>query len=271
MLGFYVYPYIPFFKNPPNDIFINVLESRSSNIYYYLSIFANLGVVKHGLVAYTSQVWSIATEEQFYLIWPLLFSVFHKRLLQMMVVVILFYWTIKYISAKPLLINRLLEREFAENLRDFWYFFNINCMAIGGIFAYILHKKYRIVKFILNQYTFYIATLMTVFFLAFGLQFGFFHYEVYSVLFALIISNLALNPQFKKTLEFKTTNYLGSISYGLYMLHLPILLVAIKIGEYFHSYYLLPYIITFGGTILISHLSYKYFETPFLKLKSKFL
>lgn len=271
LLGFYVYPYLPFFRDPYQDLYINVLESRSSNIYYYLSIFANLGVVKHGLVAYTSHVWSIATEEQFYLLWPLLFSIFNKRLLKMMVGVILFYWTIKYIIVQPPVINRILEKEFAQNLRDFWYFFNINCMAIGGIFAYILHNKYRIVKLILNRYTFYTATLITVFFLAFGLQFGFFHYEVYSVLFAVIISNLALNPKFKKTLDLKTTNYLGSISYGLYMLHPPILLIAIKIGAYFHSYYLLPYLITFGGTILISHLSYQYFESPFLKLKSKFL
>lgn len=271
LMGFYVYPYIPFFSDPYQDLYVNVLESRSSNIYYYLSIFANLGVVKHGLISYTSHVWSIATEEQFYLIWPLLFSIFHKRLLQMMVIVIIFYWSIKYINYKPQIINRLFEKEFAENLRDFWYFFNINCMAIGGIFAYILHKNYMVVKLLLNQYTFYIATFTTVIFLSIGINFGFFHYEIYCVLFGVIISNLAFNPKFKKTLEFKITNYLGTISYGLYMLHLPVLLIAIKIGHYFNSYYLLPYTITFGGSILISHLSYKYFETPFLKLKSKFL
>ncbi|MCB4234490.1 hypothetical protein LDL59_03570 [Kaistella anthropi] len=92
---------------------------------------------------------------------------------------------------------------------------------------------------------------------------------MYSVLFAVIILNLACNPSYSKSLEYKPLNYLGSISYGVYMYHPAILPLAIIVGKYFDSNMAI-YGITLGTTFMLSAMSYEYFEKPFLRLKNKF-
>jgi len=95
------------------------------------------------------------------------------------------------------------------------------------------------------------------------------------LLFGLTISVLAQNPI--KFLENKTMNYLGKISYGIYMYHAIMIqfvgLLYLKgISKLNLNGTLDILIITFlviSLTILTSHLSYKYYESYFLKLKHR--
>ncbi|SIQ02287.1 Peptidoglycan/LPS O-acetylase OafA/YrhL, contains acyltransferase and SGNH-hydrolase domains [Chryseobacterium sp. RU37D] len=269
ILGFFVYPYIPFFDIPNKDIFPNVLENRFPNIFFYLTIFANLAIPIYKDVPYTSQTWSIATEEQFYLLWPFLFIFFRKKLLPAMLIIILGYWFLKYVINETHYPSKFINLHSKSIISGFLYFFNINCMAIGGIFAVIVSKKFKLLKLIFNNTIFILTSASTIALLIFGIHFGFFHYDIYAVLFAIIIVNLACNEKFKNLLENKITNYLGSISYGIYMYHFIALTIAIRAAIYFDSLWII-YPITFLLTFTISHFSYKYFENFFLKLKSKF-
>ncbi len=71
----------------------------------------------------------------------------------------------------------------------------------------------------------------------------------------------------------QTTQYLGKISYGLYVYHM-LSIVSVNyvytklevVPEYLPNIYS-KIVLTFGLTILISHLSYQYFEKWFLKFK----
>ncbi|MCB0381243.1 MAG: acyltransferase, partial [Flavobacteriales bacterium] len=98
-----------------------------------------------------------------------------------------------------------------------------------------------------------------------------------SILFALFIleqsygKNRFFNPGKSKIL-----NHLGKISYGLYCFHGVVITILIKALEqfsfaetYWHVFLIYPIIILIA-TIFISHISFKYFENYFLKLKSKF-
>jgi peptidoglycan/LPS O-acetylase OafA/YrhL len=262
--GFFVFPYIHFF-DIPGDIFSNVLEHRSSSIIYYLTIFANLGVVLFGEIAYTSQTWSIATEEQFYLIWPFLFL--KRKYFYFVLSILLFYWGLSFILNHT---GIKLFSGFTQNaLTGFLSQFKINCMAIGGVFAILIYKKSFIIDILFKKYVLLIVSLITSGLILFGIKFPYFHDDIYSVLFAVIIINLACNDVYSTLLENKTTNYLGSISYGIYMLHGIALTIALKTAVYFQMNWVI-YPITFLLTLLISHISYKYFESYFLKLKSKF-
>lgn len=97
------------------------------------------------------------------------------------------------------------------------------------------------------------------------------HYEFYGLLFGIIILNFAANDKIKLSLENKVFNYLGSISYGLYMYH-PIgimlsIYVAVSIN-YTTNWIILPLSLLF--TIGLASISYKYFESFFLKFKTRF-
>lgn len=130
VLGFFVWPYLPFLEIPGKDIFPEVLGHRMPNILFYLTIFANLGVVIYGSVPYTSQSWSIATEEQFYLFWPFVVICFSKRLVGVMSGILVGYWVIRYFFHYKNV--WLISDETQGIVRGFLYYFNINCMALGG-------------------------------------------------------------------------------------------------------------------------------------------
>ena len=271
-LGFFVYPYINFFNIPDKNIFPEVLNNRIPNIFYYLTVFANLGWAIFKDVPYTSQTWSLATEEQFYIFWPFLIIFFRRRLLSIMVTVLISYWVVKILLGVLPKFTPDSYLRIIEILQRFWFVFNINCMAIGGIAGVLVFKDKPVVnKFIYNRYFFWLCVVLSSLFLICGCKFGFFHYEVYALLFAYIIINLSSNKNYEKLLENKVTNYLGSISYGMYMLHFPVLTISIKIGQYLKSPFVAVYVLTFGLTILLSYISYNYLEDYFLKLKSRFI
>jgi peptidoglycan/LPS O-acetylase OafA/YrhL len=68
--------------------------------------------------------------------------------------------------------------------------------------------------------------------------------------------------------------YLGRISYGLYVYHFAVLKAIDALTERSailrHGNWIFDYLIGLPLTILIAHLSYKYFESPFLRLKERF-
>ena len=100
---------------------------------------------------------------------------------------------------------------------------------------------------------------------------AFFNYEFYAVLFGIIILNFAANDKIKISLENKLLNYLGNISYGLYMYH-PIgivLAISIAVSINLTTNWLL-YPLSLVLTIIFAGLSYKYYESFFLKFKKKF-
>ncbi len=76
-----------------------------------------------------------------------------------------------------------------------------------------------------------------------------------------------------RALQWKPLQSLGVISYGFYLLHEPIYVayysLAIRIVGSGASDYLAP-ILGFAGTVLIATLSYRYLETPFLRMKDRF-
>lgn len=233
----------------------------------YVFFFANLVLSFFGIIPFASQAWSIGTEEQFYLVWPLLIKHIKKNRLILFVLIIIFY-NIFYIFINSGYSNFI---PYKSVFKSFTNGFAIDNMAIGGLLAYLLYKKHTVLKIILNRYVFFAAFIGILFFLINPLFIPYFNHIKFPILFGIVIINLAANEIFKNLLENKLFNYLGNISYGLYMFHPIGITLGIKTALYFSSdSNIIIYPISILISIIMAATSYKYFESYFLKFKHKF-
>ncbi len=97
-------------------------------------------------------------------------------------------------------------------------------------------------------------------------------------LYAFIICDQCFNTNnFFKLERIKSFSYLGKYTYSMYLTHMIVILMLKNIFDYFLISYKTDLIsgislafLTLILTILVSFLSYNYFEIYFLKLKTKF-
>ena len=251
---------IPRMKNPLKDDFTTILL-------LHLFFIPNLATAIFGFIPYIAQAWSIGTEEQSYLIWPLLLRKIKKNRLSLMIGIVLFHFSIRLFLSDQF----ALQIPYRETLQLFWVHFNIDAIAVGSFFAILFINKNPIVKYILNTNFFYFITFSTILMLLLAVKIPYLHYQFYAILFGIIILNLAVNNSLKRTLEWTILNYLGKISYGIYMYHfivlIPVLLLASKLKTE-NTIFIYSLVLTI--TIIIASISYHYFESFFLKRKRKY-
>lgn len=266
ILAFWVLPNLSLFAWP--DYTKDMLyESLGTKLLLYIAFLPNLVLALGWVVPYASHLWSIGTEEQYYLVWPVILKYFKKHRVFLML----------FICAGHLLVSVFLNTRYATALpyrdviRNFWQSFTINCMAIGGIFAILLFTKNKLLKVFLNNYVFYVTLALASICIAKGVHVTFVHYEFYSLMFGIIILNFAGNDNLKLSLENKLLIYLGNISYGLYMYHpigIVLSLFVAKQCNFYSNWFLYPLCLLF--TIVLAGVSYKYYESYFLRFKAKF-
>jgi peptidoglycan/LPS O-acetylase OafA/YrhL len=164
-------------------------------------------------------------------------------------------------------------------------------MAVGGLASYIIfHRKNDVSKNILfsksvQTLVFSVIFLRLVFWkilaensVIFDFLFAtpIFSNMLFVVLFAWLIVNVSLNSQSLLKLNNKPLNFLGEISYGIYMYHMLIVFGTVLLlkntlngmNEIVSSAFF--YIIITISVVLVSYLSKKYFEDRFLRLKERF-
>ena len=99
------------------------------------------------------------------------------------------------------------------------------------------------------------------------------HYSLIGISTSLVIFSVSNSKLLKKIFSKSLFVFLGKRSYGLYVYHS----LGIAVGSYLiaHSSILpsnslVSFIYSFSFTVIVSIISYKFIETPFLKLKKKF-
>lgn len=264
-LAFFIIPNISFLeipsmKNPLSENFTSILL-------LHVFFIPNLATAIFGFIPYIAQAWSIGTEEQSYLIWPLLLKKIKKNRLSLMIGIVLFHFSVRLFLSDQF----ALQIPYREILQKFWIHFNIDAIAIGSYFAILFINKNTILKYLLNINFFYTISFITMLCISLAIKVPYIHYQFYAILFGIIILNLAVNNKLKNVLEWKALNYLGKISYGIYMYHfivlIPVLVLATKLKT---DNTIFIYSLTLIGTIIISSISYHYFENFFLKKKRKY-
>ena len=155
---------------------------------------------------------------------------------------------------------------------------NFGIGAIIALFAFKKNKLYRIVKDLSSVQILLIYLIMAVVFIAapklleFDL-FIIFQRLIFSIFFAFIILEQSYcDNSILKFSRIRFFDFFGKISFGLYCYH-GIVITIILNFNYNDSlvFNILVYpILIFILTLLVSYVSYRFYETKFLKLKSKF-
>lgn len=231
-----------------------------------------------------SHFWSLAVEEQFYLIWPLaIFCVPQKHFKTFLVVVgisgLLLRIFLAFIS-----LNQFMPILYSETDLVIYVlpFSHIDAFAIGGFFA--LYMKGRSG---LSVWLFILAVLAT------GLitgwissgsipwsSFGYPHfmrdsykfiwgYTLMNLLFAYILVCVRDRKFLPAIFENSILHYLGKISFGMYVFHFP-LIWAIGLFPIMGVPKYVLILIAFTATIVVSIASYELMEKRLLNLKEKY-
>lgn len=244
--------------------------SESLKIIGLYSVFLSNFAMLNGLALLTiAPLWSVGVEEQFYIFWPILINK-SKNIYRS-----LWFFLIAYVCFK-LIFSKIIKIEIIANGLDLFAF---DSLAVGGIVAYLYFTHNKILKWLYNPGIEALSWLFFLLSLVIGRIhiIGFLDKDIYAVAFAIIILNVSTNNKPIISLENRLFNFIGRISYGVYLYHMTLV--------YFLSLFLKPYIIGLGNPILqfvevyvvvlittlgVAYLSYKYFESWFLRLKTRF-
>ena len=272
-LGFFVFPHIPMLQIPGISDF--TFDDFWAKFVCFVLVIPNIALMLYHEMPLCSHAWSIGVEEQFYLTWPwLICSVRPRRTIAVLasITVVLgavFFW-LRYGpgSTQPTAGTTQLM------ISDFLAHFRMGSMAIGGIAAYLVFKRHRVLTLFFNRWVQWAVYSVLLAMLSQGVRIPGLNYEGYALFFAYLLMNLAANPNSILKLENPLCNFMGKISYGLYMFH-PVAIVAClyvirQFIPYSFGFSVLLYGSAYGLTILLAWLSYTYFEKPFLKFKDIF-
>lgn len=243
------------------------------NLILFLLMLPNLAFSIFPAVPHIGQLWSIGVEEQFYIAWPLIVKQ-SAKLLKTLIIIILSLIVLKIVV---LLLGKMFYQEtWYIALKKLIAMSKFESMAIGGVGAYLLSIKHSVINFIKLPFvtiSALILILLIIYFIPEKLQDA--QHLPISVLFLVIILNVISSQT--KWIKNKLFDFLGKISYGIYMYHLMIIPCVLIIIQKFvtpnSNYFLfnvLLYTFTIITTLLVSWLSYNFFESRFINLKDKF-
>ncbi|GEC79210.1 acyltransferase family protein [Flavobacterium aquatile] len=258
-------------------LIINGIDSLQWPILFYIFMLPNLRnsfaaitnvtVGSHNLTYMVGHYWSLGVEEQFYSFWPWIIKRV-KNLLQFLI-----FFPIVYVVIKLLL--RLTHAPLG--IVTFFNYTRFGCLAIGALGAYLYFNKSSKLKYWFTKKTVEICAWILLLIVAINK----FHitslidHELIAMGTLVLIINQINNPKRLISLEYKLFDYLGKISFGLYVYNpLIIYLMAFVINPMGIKNDLVKkaviYILVVGAIIIVSHISYHYFEKRFLKIKYKY-
>jgi len=247
--------------------------SSLPSFWSFILFILNFDIIKNGyeFLFFMVFMWSISVEEQFYIFWALVLKWFQNHLLKISLLIIL-------IS----IIFRIyfIDDSLNLNFHTVSALGNFGVGALAAIAAFnnsILITKIR--DFSKTQIVIIYLISLIIFIAIPSLQNHDLFIVIQRVLFSFVFAFIILEQTYCQQSIFKLSrikyfNFFGKISYGLYCYHGIMITIVLKFSDYFSkslftSIFIFPTLI-FCGTLLFSHLSYKFFESKILKLKTKY-
>lgn len=268
VIGFFLYPILKSYTGETSV--------ETANIYYYISFWSNFDMIKNGLpdASILGALWSIAVEEQFYLIWPifLYFTPIKK------------FWIVPSFFIGLSFVFRMYNANY--NAIEYHTLSCIGDLSIGALIAWLVFSKTSFISYIERLsisliYSVYSFAILLFFFRddlgAFLPSYRIIDRTVFSIIGGFIILEQTFaNNSFFKFSNLKRMSSLGKYTYGMYCLQFVGILIVLKtakiigVSDSFSKVMLIDPILSLLVIIGLAYLSYHVFEKHFLKLKEKF-
>ncbi len=279
LIGFY-------YDNHQISKLIIPLFTYTINIYALLPSHADFTNVGH--------FWSLAVEEQFYLFWPIIIFYFTAKFKRIIIYLILCGPVLRFFIFQ-MACNLSGNVKYAGEVVNLLTISQIDAFATGAavvLFSKINIKRPKVVLFVMLLFVASVGGL-NLFSLKYGnnisespqiTTFGFpwlmlknyqyvWGYSLLNIFFGLLIWNIVNGKISFPILKNSFLVYIGKISYGIYVFHVPVLFL-IHYFKKVRGIVSFPEILIypalyFAITILIATVSYELYEKRFLKLKDQ--
>ena len=230
--------------------------------YFYIQ---NLTEILNIKASGPGHYWSLAVEEHFYLLWPLVIFLVHpKNIGKLIGISFLLIFALKYY---------MLDKGLSIN---YFTFTRIDQIMMGAYLAILELNGFFSSKGALKKMVLIGLSIFPIGALVYFFSDHFYYlkemmkYPILGLFFFSLIGSLIIlneNNIVNRILSGKILQYLGRISYGIYVWH--ILALAILSKLFISKILIVDLMLTFCLTIILAHLSYFYFEKYFLSFKDK--
>lgn len=267
-IGFYLFPFL--------KGLLGQQSHETASLGSYLLFLNNFDVIRNGMPdsSILGVLWSVAIEEQFYLFWPVILSLFPIGRM--------------WIAFVAVIIVSLIYRQ-GQTDNFSLQFHTLSCigdMGVGALGAWLVIVFPTIREKTEQVNRFVIAGVYLLFFIFFLYRETIvstpgFPVSAERLLFSLLILFIILEQNYATRSFFKMSSFtllsrLGQMTYGMYCLHFIGILITIQLLKQFGWQNQLWHVLvletslSLALTLFISWLSYRFFEKPFLQLKQRF-
>ena len=272
---YFVVVFIGFFVFPLVKTRFGHSTPEPAHLSYFLVFLSNFNNLYYGCdTPSLTLLWSVSVEEQFYLVWPLLVAAFSNRRLG---------WLFGGVIGLSLLFRAIHLHD--DSVLHLHTLSLIGDMALGGLAAWLCFRDERLTSIIAQLPRWTIGLSYAVGIALIYSREMLLHMPGYSIIDRLVLAcffafilleQIYARHSFIKMEQLRWFSYWGTYTYGLYCLHFVALLAAYQLlhrlglNQNVAGVLLGDNVVGLGLALLLSWLSFTFYEKPFLKLKNRF-
>lgn len=215
--------------------------------------------------------WSLATEEQFYLLWPPIEKFMRRYAMRALILGLVLCQAVNFGLLDPAIEAALGPEYLKLEILDVTF----TPVLLGVLLAHLLHKPagFGAIHALLgrNGVPTVLLVVLVILTMLPNSDISGWHRFALQLSMAVLLASCVVreNHELARPLAWPVIRRIGAISYGCYLFHLLVMGVVIRVAPGLEAG-LAFFGITTLGTIVVSDLSFRFFETPFLRLKKRF-
>lgn len=270
-----------FFRIPGiTDAYLNSDYIKSNGL--FLAFLPHVQPLLFPTAPFVHQCYTIGIEEQFYLVWGILFYFFKRYFYYILIFILVIMLTLGFVQDQLYVYLKKTETaplflRYFNGAIVYLQYSKFSVFAIGSLFGYAYFKKKRWIQIFKLKSIQLIIYAILIFNIAFDKTVPFVQFEYMALLMACVMLIATFKQASMINFSAKWLEYLGKISYGIYLFHIFGIVLAVKIfSDVFHMQLMnigeliLLIFLTMLISISLGWASYHFFEKMFLRIKIYF-